>query len=105
MSSILWTRNFLTAQGYKVTDNILYQDNKSAILLERNGRVSSTKRTKHIDVCYFFVTDRIKHGEVKAEWCPTNEMIADFMTKPLQEKLFIKFQDLVMGIKLVSWTV
>jgi len=84
MPSILWKRNFLTAQGYKVKDNILYQDNKSAILLERNGRVSSTKRTKHMDIRYFFVTDRIKCGEFKTEWCPTNEMIADFMTKPLQ---------------------
>ena len=34
MPAICWTRYFLEAQGYKVRDNILYQDNKSAILLE-----------------------------------------------------------------------
>ena len=60
MAQILWTRLFMNAQGIKVTDKILYQDNKSAILLEKNGRALSSKRTKHIDVWYFYVADRIK---------------------------------------------
>jgi hypothetical protein len=47
---ILWTRLFMQEQGIKDTDNILYQDNKSAILLEKNGRASSSKRTKHIKI-------------------------------------------------------
>jgi hypothetical protein len=34
IGQIFWTRLFLQAQGIKVTDNILYQDNKSAIFLE-----------------------------------------------------------------------
>ena len=48
MPAILWTRYFLKAQGYDVKENILYQDNKSSILLARNGKASSSKRTKHI---------------------------------------------------------
>jgi hypothetical protein len=48
MPTILWARYFLKAQGYNVTDNIIYQDTQSAILLERNGKASSSKRTKHI---------------------------------------------------------
>ena len=32
-----------------------------------------------------------------ALWCPTDKMIADFLTKPLQGKLFIKFRDVLMG--------
>jgi hypothetical protein len=47
----------MEAQGYKVNENIVYQDNQSAILLERNGKASSSKRTKHINIRYFFVTD------------------------------------------------
>jgi hypothetical protein len=47
---ILWTWLFMQEQGIKVTDNILYQDNKSAILLEKNGQASSSKRTKHIKI-------------------------------------------------------
>ena len=38
MPSILWTRNFMNAQDYDVTENIIFQDNKSAILLEKNGK-------------------------------------------------------------------
>jgi Trk-type K+ transport system membrane component len=45
MPSILWTRNFLQSQGYGVKEAIIYQDNKSAILLEKNGKASSSKRT------------------------------------------------------------
>ncbi len=97
MSSILWTRYFLKEQGYKVNDNDFFQDNKSSILLEPNGKLSSSKRTKHINVRYFFITDRISKGEVQVEWCPTKQMVADFMTKPLQGTIFKKFRDLIMG--------
>ena len=97
MPSILWTRYFLREQGYRVSDNIIFQDNKSTMLLERNGKASSSKRTKHINVRYFFITDRISKGEVRVEWCPTAEMVADFMTKPLQGSTVKKFRDLIMG--------
>ena len=53
MPAILWSRNFLEAQGYQVNENIIYQDNQSAMLLERNGKASSGKRTKHINIRYF----------------------------------------------------
>jgi hypothetical protein len=42
---ILWTKLFLEAQGYEVDKNMVYQDNKSAILLETNGKRSSGKQT------------------------------------------------------------
>ena len=99
MPAICWTRYFLQAQGYAVNENIVYQDNKSAILLETNGKASSSKRTKHINVRYFFVTDRVAKQELNVEWCPTGDMIADFMTKPLQGALFKKFRDLIMGVR------
>jgi hypothetical protein len=76
----------------------LYQDNQSAILLEKNGKASSGKRTKHINIRYFFVTDRIRAKELSVEWCPTGDMIGDFMTKPLQGALFRRFRDLLMGV-------
>ena len=49
MPQILWTRYFLMGQGFNVTDNILYQENKSTIKLATNGRVSSGKRTRHVN--------------------------------------------------------
>ena len=98
MPAICWTRYFMEAQGYKIQDNILFQDNKSAILLEKNGKASSSKRTKHINIRYFFITDRVKQGDVSLVWCPTGDMIGDFMTKPLQGALFRKFRDQIMGV-------
>ena len=78
----------MEAQGYHVKDTIVYQDNQSAILLEKNGRASSGKRTRHINIRYFFVTDRVANGEVTIEYCPTKEMLADYFTKPLQGAQF-----------------
>ncbi len=43
MPQIIWSRNFLEAQGYGVTDNVVFQDNQSAMLLEKNGKRSSSK--------------------------------------------------------------
>jgi hypothetical protein len=91
LPQILWTRYFLEAQGYGVEESIIYQDNQSAILLAKNGRGSSSKRTRHINIRYFFVADRIASKEVRVEYCPTGEMIAVFFTKPLQGTLFRKF--------------
>ena len=88
------------AQGYGVTQNqnFLLQDNQSSILLERNGRASSGKRTRHINIQYFFITDRVNVKEVEIECCPTKEMVADFMTKPLQGSHFRRLRDLIMGM-------
>jgi len=65
MGQVLWTRHFLAAQGESVPVTTIYQDNKSTILLSENGKASSSKHTKHLDVHYFFVTDQIKQGVVK----------------------------------------
>ena len=99
MSQILWTRYFLAAQGYNIKDCVVYQDNKSAILLEQNGRASSSKRTRHINIRYYFVTDRANCGEIKLKHCSTTEMLGDFFTKPLQGRLFTKFHDRILNIQ------
>ena len=55
--AICWTWYFMEAQGYQVQDNVLFQDNKSAILLEKNGKALSSKHMKNIKIRYFFITD------------------------------------------------
>jgi hypothetical protein len=62
MPAICWTRYFLAAQGYHVQGNILFQDNKSAILLEQNGRASSGRRTKNINIHYFLSVAEFPRG-------------------------------------------
>ena len=96
-SLILWTQLFMDAQGYPIAKNILYQDNKSAILLEQNGKQSSSKRTRHLNIRYFFLTDQHERGNITIEYCPTDEMVGDYMTKPLQGSKFMKFRRLIMG--------
>ncbi len=54
---ILWTHLFMKAQGFAVSNNILYQDNKSVMLLETNGQASSSKCTRHIEIWYYYVAD------------------------------------------------
>jgi hypothetical protein len=95
---IFSTRYFMKAQGYDVKDNILFQDNKSSILLEKNGKASSSKRQKHINVQYFFITDRVKKEEVSVVCFPTGNMIGDYATRPLKGGLFRKFRDKIMGV-------
>jgi len=99
MGQALWTRYFLQAQGCDVTDNIVHQDNKSAILLEKNGRASAGKRSRHLNVRHFFVTDRMEKNELTVEHCPTNEMTGDYFTKPLQGASFYKMRNRIMNIQ------
>ena len=57
------TRYFLKEQGYLIHDNVIYQDNQSAIRLDNNGRQSSSKSTRNINIKYSFITDRIVKQE------------------------------------------
>ena len=95
---MMWNQYVLDNHGYEVRTSMLYQDNKSAILLEQNGRESSSKRTKHINVRYFFIKDKVESGEITVEHCSTHDMLGDYFTKPLQGKKFIEFRDRIMGV-------
>ena len=99
MIHLMWMKYFLDAQGYGAKQTILYQDNTSAMLLEKNGRESSGKRTRHINIRYFYIKDRIEKGDIEIKHCPTDEMVADYMSKPLQGKTFRKFFRFIMNIK------
>jgi hypothetical protein len=78
---------------YDVEKNIVYQDNKSAILLERNGKKSSGKQTRALNIRYFFTTDQVEKGNRQIEHCRTNNMVGDFSTKPLQGEKFQRFRN------------
>ena len=95
----IWLLMFLKAQGYKIVNNTIYQDNQSAILMEKNGRNSCTGNSRHINTRYFFVKDRIEKGEFKVEYCPTLLMIGDYFTKPIVGKRFRELRKVIMGEK------
>ncbi len=79
---ILWTNYFMQAQGYKVVEMVVYQDNQSAILFKVNGKESSGKRTSQMNIKYFFIKDCVDSGEITIKYCPTEDIVADYFTKP-----------------------
>ena len=99
VSHLMWTKHFLEAQGYAAKQTILHQDNTSAILLEKNGKESSGKRTRHINIRYFCVKDRADNGDLQVECCPTDDMLGDYMTKPTQGKKFRRFRRIILNEK------
>jgi hypothetical protein len=52
----------------------------------------------HINIRYFFIKDKIEKEEISIVHCPTEDMIADYFTKPLQGEQFTRFRDIIMGI-------
>ena len=86
-SQVIWTRDFLTYQGYEMDPATVYQDNMSTIALANNGR-STSARTRHIHIRFFFIKDRMESGEIKIVHLPTSSMLADMLTKPLQGEAF-----------------
>jgi hypothetical protein len=97
MPPILWTRYFLEEQGYPLQTSRVHQDNQSTMRMETNGRASSSKRTRHVNIRYFFVADCVDKGHIEVVYCPTDDMVADFFTKPLQGVKFRRFRNLVMN--------
>jgi len=97
MAQVLWTRNFLTAQGMFLLTTTIYQDNKITILLAKNRKSSSRRSTRHLDIRYFFVTQN-QERRSEAAFRPTDDMLGDFFTKPLQGSLSICMQERILNL-------
>ena len=81
----IYFRKLLADLGCKAdSPTVLKDNNQGAIELPRNLRFHH--RTKHIDVAFHFIRERIASNEVKVVYCPSNEMLADIMTKGLASK-------------------
>ena len=101
-SPMIWTCLFLEAQGNPVKENILYQDNQSAILLKTNGLKSAGKRSCHLNIQYFYIADQKAKGHIDIRYCPTDKMIRDNMTKPLHRTKFDNFQWQIMHLPVAA---
>jgi Reverse transcriptase (RNA-dependent DNA polymerase) len=84
----LFLRNFLKLQGYSMPSVVVYQDNMSCMALLARGR-SGGERTRHIDIRYFWVKDRVNRGEATIVHKGTAELYANVLTKPLQGGQFV----------------
>ena len=98
LTQVICTLYFLKEQGYIIHDNVIYQDNQSAIRIEKNSKQSSIKRTRHINIRYYFITDKIIKQDSSVEFCPTFDMIGDCFTKALQVFRFRRFRNIALGV-------
>ena len=98
---MIWTFNYMEAQGHQMESIVLYQDNMSAILLETNGRASSSKRTRHMNIRYFHIKDLTEgpNKRIIIKHCPTDRMLGDFFTKPVQGNQFRYLRTHIMNIE------
>ena len=89
---------FIESLGVKMGQAQIYQDNSSTIRMAQNGKTSSD-RTKHIKLRYFFIKQYIDSGGFSITHCPPERMTADILTKPLQGKLFRDLRDRLLGYR------
>ncbi|CEG41664.1 copia partial [Plasmopara halstedii] len=74
----------------------IFEDNQGSIALAKNPEFH--KRTKHIDIRYPFVREKVEEGRVILQYCSTKDMKADMMTKPITATQF-DFLRKMLGIK------
>ena len=72
---------------------IIKCDNSSAINISKNPVQHS--RTKHIDIRFHFLKDQVAQNEVKLEFIPTVDQVADIFTKPLARDVFERLRTLL----------
>jgi hypothetical protein len=88
---LVWLRNLLGDVGFKqVSPTVLHGDNQGAILLSKNP--VHHDRTKHIDLRFHYIRERLINGEVDLRYCATDSMVADAMTKPEGQPRLLTFK-------------
>ena len=79
-----------------IKPGIFHEDNMSTINMLKNGK-SLNAKTKHINIRYFFAKQYFDNEDFILQHCPTQQMIADILTKPLQGELFFRLRALLLG--------
>ena len=92
----IWLRSLLNDFGFvQEQPTNINEDNQGVIALCKNPKFHS--RTKHIDIKYHFIREKIKDSEITLKYCSTQEIIADALTKPLGKIKFHRFK-VLMGV-------
>jgi hypothetical protein len=81
-SEVLGLRNYMLTRNHTEHKAILVQDNQSAATIMTNG-LASVRKTKHMNLKYFFIKDYVEDGQREVRSIGTNDMIADVLSKPL----------------------
>ena len=86
-------------QGYKLGLAISLQDNQSTIKMLKSGK-SNSERSRHIDIKFYFICERVKQGELCVEYQETEEMVTDLLTKPRHGRQFVYLRDRRLSVNL-----
>ncbi|KAK7379715.1 hypothetical protein VNO78_34405 [Psophocarpus tetragonolobus] len=90
----IWLRNLLgKLEQQQIGATIIRVDNKSIIELVKNPIYHD--RSKHIDVCFHFIRDHVKEGNVELVHMAGRDQVADIFTKPLPTVLFNNYKKLI----------
>ena len=77
----MWLKQLLTELGYHIPQLTIYCDSQPAIAVSKHPEHHS--RIKHIDVIYLWLREKVEKGLLKLQFVPTEEMVADVLTKDL----------------------
>lgn len=89
----LWIKQLLLDMKEDTKTPItMYEDNQAAINMTKNPNYHG--RAKHVDIKYHFIRDQVDKNTVNITYCPTNDMIADILTKGLHKGQFVKLRKL-----------
>ena len=89
----IWLQKLLMELKVPSQPITLMEDNQGAIVLTKNPVAHS--RTKHINIRFHFVCEALEKDVIKIKYCPTEEMVADLLTKPLPKGTFEKLRSLL----------
>ena len=101
VSKIMWMKRFIESQAFEIDLNILYLDNQCTINSAENVKQGSGKITRHFDIKYFYITDLINQKVVSIEYLSSNDILADYHTKPLIEERFKDMRNQIMNEHIV----
>ena len=87
----LWLKKMIADLNISVKNVTIYEDNQSTIAVCKNAE--NTNRTKHIDVKYHFIKEKIQNGEILLKYIPSSDEEADIFTKSLGKTLFVKHRE------------
>jgi hypothetical protein len=98
LEEVIWLKNLLNELDVLQGSVPIEQDNTSTMKLIEKGP-SSGGRTKWLNIKYFWVKEFLENGEIRLEYVPSDEMLADGLTKVLGKKDFKKWRARILNLK------